>query len=289
MHPRRLALLMSTAVALAAGCGAPSGDARGTSSQTGRPGASSTGSASSTDPVPTIEPAPTSEPTPTSPTPTLHGKTVVLDPGHNGANAAHPQVINQQVPDGNGGTKACNTTGTSTDAGYPEHEMNWQIAIAVRDQLVTQGATVVLTRPDDAGVGPCVNERAAVGNEHAADAFVSIHGDGAAPSSRGFYCIVTPLAPGGPDVAAASLKLAEHLRDGIAATGVMQTAGYQGTDGIDATRTDLAGLNLSTRPSTLCELGNMRNPEDAAVQTSAEGQVALATGIVEGVVGYLST
>lgn len=285
---------MSAAVALAAGCGAPSDDPRETSSQTGTPGASSAGpeatsdAAPSTDPAPTIEAAPTSEPTPTSATPTLFGKTVVLDPGHNGANAAHPQVINQQVPDGNGGTKACNTTGTSTDAEYPEHEMNWQIAIAVRDQLVAQGATVVLTRPDDAGVGPCVNERAAVANEHAADAFVSIHGDGAAPSSRGFYCIVTPLAPGGPDVAAASLKLAEHLRDGIAATGVMPTAGYQGTDVIDATRTDLAGLNLAERPSTLCELGNMRNPEDAAVQADPDGREALALAIATSIGDFLS-
>lgn len=211
-----------------------------------------------------------------------------MDPGHNGANAANPGVINQQVPDGNGGTKACNTTGTSTNAGYPEHEMTWQIATAVRDLLTAKGATVVLTRPDDAGIGPCVNERAKIGNDVAADAVVSIHGDGAAPSSRGFFCIVTPLAPGGAAVAEQSMTLATKVRDGISATGVMPTANYEGADGIDPNRADLAGLNLSLRPTTLCELGNMRSDADVAVQTSETGRAQLAQGIADGVTAYLA-
>ena len=40
-------------------------------------------------------------------------RVVVLDPGHNGGNAAAPAAINRQVPDGRGGTKACNTTAVS--------------------------------------------------------------------------------------------------------------------------------------------------------------------------------
>ncbi|MDQ4103141.1 MAG: N-acetylmuramoyl-L-alanine amidase, partial [Actinomycetota bacterium] len=61
--------------------------------------------------------------------------TVVLDPGHNGANASHSAEINRLVPDGRGGTKACNTTGTSTNSGYPEHEFDWDVALRVRDVL----------------------------------------------------------------------------------------------------------------------------------------------------------
>src|SRR5699024_3998368 len=48
----------------------------------------------------------------------LEGKTIAIDPGHNGGNASHPDEISRQVPDGRGGTKACNTTGTSTNSDY---------------------------------------------------------------------------------------------------------------------------------------------------------------------------
>ena len=246
------------------------------------PSASSTAASASTSPT---EPAPSSAPT--ASLQPLAGKVVVIDPGHNGANAAHPEFINKPVPDGAGGTKACNTTGTATDAGYPEHELNWQVAIAVRDLLTAQGAQVVLTRPDDAGVGPCVDQRAATGGAAHADAVVSLHGDGAPVQSRGFFCILTPLAPAGPAIAASSASLAQQVRDGILATGVMPVANYEGADGIDASRADLAGLNLSTVPTTMCELGNMRNAADAAVQTSEQGRAALASGVAAGVRAFL--
>ncbi len=41
-----------------------------------------------------------------------------------------------------------------------------------------RGATVVLTRSTDTGVGPCVDVRAAIGNDAGSDAAISIHGDG---------------------------------------------------------------------------------------------------------------
>jgi N-acetylmuramoyl-L-alanine amidase len=51
---------------------------------------------------------------------TLAGQTVLLDPGHNGANATHPKRINRQVDIGQGMRKACDTTGTATRSGYAE-------------------------------------------------------------------------------------------------------------------------------------------------------------------------
>ena len=49
---------------------------------------------------------------------------VFLDPGHNGVSDAS---INQQVPNGRGGTKACQTTGAAADDGYPEHTFTWAV------------------------------------------------------------------------------------------------------------------------------------------------------------------
>src|SRR3546814_1055329 len=68
----------------------------------------------------------------------------------------------------------------STDAGFPEHTFNWEVASLVKSELEGQGATVVLSRPDDISVGSCVDARAEAANSSGADVVVSIHADGAA-------------------------------------------------------------------------------------------------------------
>src|SRR6266446_7608213 len=93
----------------------------------------------------------------------LHGKTIVIDPGHNGANWAHPAEINRLV-DAGGFRKACDTTGTSTNDGYREPAYNLDVAMRLARILRAAGARVVLTRTTNDGWGPCINERAAVGN-----------------------------------------------------------------------------------------------------------------------------
>ncbi len=74
---------------------------------------------------------------------------VVLDAGHNGGNGAHVAEIGRQVPDGRGGTKACNTTGTQTAAGYAEHAFTFDVTARVAKRLTAKGVRVVLTRTDD--------------------------------------------------------------------------------------------------------------------------------------------
>lgn len=221
--------------------------------------------------------------------PPVLNKTVVIDPGHNGANAANAAQINKQVPDGAGGTKACNTTGTATNAGYSEHAFNWDVAVKLKALLVAKGITVIMTRPDDSGVGPCVNERAAIGNQANADAVISIHGDGAAAAAHGFFCMLTSMNPGGGAIKAKSQSLASDVRDAIKASAVMPPANYEGANGIDPSRSDLAGLNLSTVPTTMCELGNMRSATDSVIQTSESGRAALAAGIAKGLLSYLAS
>ena len=104
----------------------------------------STTSAPTTSATTTPATTPPAAPAPT--TPAAPAPVVVLDPGHNGGNAAHPEVVNAPVPDGTGGTKPCNTTGTETDAGFPEHAFTWDVALRMRDRLTAAGVTVVLTR-----------------------------------------------------------------------------------------------------------------------------------------------
>ena len=107
-------------------------------------------------------------PAPAAPAPAakqLSGKTVFLDPGHQGSAAGHD--LNKPVPDGRGGTKPCQTSGATGVNGVPEHTVNWQVAQLVKGALESQGARVVLSRPNDTGWGGCIDERAAAANRSA--------------------------------------------------------------------------------------------------------------------------
>lgn len=211
----------------------------------------------------------------------LKGTTVVLDPGHNGV--ADSRINNRQVPDGRGGKKACNTTGTSTNAGYAEHRHNWAVATKAAERLQNLGAKVVLTRPDNAGIGPCVNERAAIGNRFAADVVVSLHADGAAAKARGFHVIRSTGMAGGSTVEKKSARLATLLRDAYAKRTGRPRSTYLGKGTGITPRDDIAGLNLSTVPAVMLEAGNMRNTTEARLLTSAAFHAEEADAVVDGV------
>src|SRR2546421_12382886 len=127
----------------------------------------------------------------------LLGKTIAVDPGHNGANWSHPAEIDRVV-DAGGFRKACDTTGASTNDGYTEAAYNFDVAMRLARILRREGATVVLTRTSNDGVGPCIDERAAIGNDARADAAISIHADGGPPRGRGLAGVYKAQAPGCP-------------------------------------------------------------------------------------------
>lgn len=221
--------------------------------------------------------------------PGLRGKTIVIDPGHNGGNARNPQIINRQVDIGNG-KKACDTTGTATNAGYSEHAFTWDVSVRLRDILTEQGAKVVLTRPDDKGVGPCIDRRAEIGNQAKADAVISVHADGAGPRQRGFHIIEPGLVPGvnNPTVVKKSHELALAVRAAFKeGTGLPYSNYRGGGDAIDR-RNDLGGLNLSKVPKIFIECGNMRNSSDAAKLSDAGFRQRIAQALAQGLHNYLS-
>jgi len=201
-------------------------------------------------------------------------------------NWAHPDEIGRLVDIGTG-AKACNTTGTATADGFPEARFNWEVALAVRARLETLRAVVVLTRADNDGWGPCITERAAIGNEAAADAVISIHADGGPDDGRGFH-VIYPAAVAGltDDIAGESYRLAQALHAAYQSTG-MPIADYIATDGFSE-RDDLGGLTLSDVPVVFLEAGNMRNDADAALLTDPEFHAAIAEAIATALVEFLT-
>jgi N-acetylmuramoyl-L-alanine amidase len=219
--------------------------------------------------------------------PGLAGKVIAIDPGHNGGNASHPNEINRQV-DAGGFKKACDTTGTATNAGYPEAAYTFDVAVRLAGVLRAAGATVVLTRDSNTGVGPCIDERAAIGNRAQADAAVSVHADGGPSGGRGFHVIEPALVKGYTEpIVEPSARLGTALRDAFAADTPMPTSTYIGSHGIDV-RGDLGGLNLSKVPKVFIETGNMRNATDAGLLSDAGFRQQAAEAIAAGLASYFS-
>ncbi|HWD73067.1 MAG TPA: N-acetylmuramoyl-L-alanine amidase [Actinomycetota bacterium] len=215
----------------------------------------------------------------------LAGRTVVIDPGHNGQNWAHTAEINRLVDIGNG-TKACDTTGTATRDGYSEAAYNLDVAQRLASLLTAAGARVVLTRSDNNGWGPCIDERAAIGNDAHADVAISIHADGSTVG-RGFHVIYPVSLPGLTDaIAAPSERLAIDIRDAYAAGTGVPSSTYIGRDGLDQ-RSDLGGLNLSRVPKVFIETGNMDNAADAALLEDPGFRQRAAQSLLAGLEAYL--
>ncbi|MGK8556103.1 N-acetylmuramoyl-L-alanine amidase [Nocardia gipuzkoensis] len=218
----------------------------------------------------------------------LAGRTVFLDPGHQGSN--HSENLARPVTDGRGGTKDCQTTGMSTINGVPEHTITWNVSQMVRTALEGLGARVVLSRQDDTGWGGCIDDRANAATQSGAAVAVSIHADSAPAEYHGFHLIVPELPIPNAIVdqvqSGAGLAASQAVRDAYRQAGFVP-ANYGGVaDGLQ-TRKDVAGPALTAVPLVFLEMGNGANPEDAALLETPQGQLKHAIALTTGLVGYL--
>lgn len=216
----------------------------------------------------------------------LSGRVITIDPGHNGGNFTHPQEIARLVNDGNG-EKECDTTGTAAPDGYRETDFNWSLALRLRALLLAAGAQVVMTRDSNTGVGPCVTERAAIGNHAHSSAAISIHADGGPPEGSGFAILIPAPIPGRANQAIIrpSLRLAVALRTSLLRIGLHDST-YDGVNGL-APRTDLGGLNLSRIPKVFVEVANMQNAADEAPMERPAFREAVARALLAGLERFL--
>ncbi|MEU3057109.1 N-acetylmuramoyl-L-alanine amidase [Streptomyces griseus] len=297
-RPLSVAAALAAVCLTAAGCGGgPEADEAGAAAP--RPGAGGASPTAATPGDRQPDPSGSSEagatpsgsasarPLPKGP---LTGRTVVIDPGHNPGNRDHTREINRQVDIGTG-RKECDTTGTSTNDGYAEARFTLDVSHRLRTLLEAEGARVRLTHDADRPFGPCIDERARIGNEAKADAVVSVHADGSAVGNRGFHVILPAAVKGGGSDTSKIVKSSADLGARIAGhfvrtTGSAPSNYIGGNSGLD-TRNDLGGLNLSTVPKVFVECGNMRDPKDAALLTSASWRQKAAQGLADGIASYL--
>jgi len=234
---------------------------------------------------PAARAAATASPTPTPAAP-LAGKTIGIDPGHNGQNKNDPAYLARMIWNGRE-METCDTTGTESDGGYAEAAFTFAVSTYLRADLLRDGAKVVMTRQNNDGVGPCVDRRAQILNAAHASVAIDIHGDGGPASGRGFT-VLEPVADGPNDgVIASSVRFGADVHAAMLAGTSMPVADYYGENGY-VFRNDLAGLNLTTVPKILIECGNMRNATDARLMQTPAFQQQLAAAFTAAIVAFLT-
>lgn len=217
----------------------------------------------------------------------LSGLVIALDPGHQRGNSNPAFAAKVNATRFNGSiVKACNTTGTATNAGFPESTFTWKVATRLTRLLEARGARVILTRDRESydAWGPCAWDRAAPANAAKADLLVSIHADGAPSGARGFHVIAPTRIRGyTDDIVKPSRALAKAMIAGMTAAGAVPST-Y--VDGALSIRGDQSTLNFSDVPSVIVELGNMRNAREARAMSSAAGQQRYAEELLAGISRY---
>ena len=212
-----------------------------------------------------------------SPTGSLAGKVIAIDPGHQGHADSSPEPIGPGASE----TKPKVAGGTSgTVTGIPESQTVLEIGLKLKAALEARGATVVMTRTSQ-NVNVSNSERAAVANNAGADLFIRLHCDGSSSSStHGISMLVPANNSWTAPIFNSSRSAGEALQAAvIAATGAKNNGVVQ--------RSDLSGFNYCKVPSVLIEMGFMTNADEDRALNSAAYQDKLVAGLTQGCLDWL--
>lgn len=202
---------------------------------------------------------------------------VVIDPGHqrNGSAALEPVGPNSTE------MKARVTGGTTGRfTGVPEYELNLQLGLQLKEELEQRGYQVVMTR-ETHDVDLSNQERAQIAADANGDVFVRIHANGSEdPASEGAMTIcMTPNSPYHPELYAESYALSDAILSALVeSTGCRREYVWE-TD-------TMSGINWSTIPVTIVEVGYLTNEKEDKLLSTAEYQTKVVTGIADGIDGY---
>lgn len=258
---------------MVSGCGTDKGDP----SVEGSSFEKLTETTETTTPVPSPTPSPTPSPSPSAEQ--SNERIIMLDPGHSSVTTSDMEPIGP----GASQMKQADTSGTHGEAsGLMEYQLVFQICQKLRDQLIMNGYTVLMTRENNETAVTC-RERAEAANIAGADIFLRIHADGSTdPQRTGAQTIcINSDNPYHPELYPESRSLSENIllaycqETGIANRGIWETD-------------TMTGNNWAQMPATLLELGFMTNAEEDMKMASEDFQTLIIHGIVNGINNYFA-
>lgn len=204
---------------------------------------------------------------------------VCIDPGHQGS-WVDMSAQEAEAP-GSSVRKTKSSAGTvGTTTGVCEYQLNLDIALLVRNELENRGYRVVMTRENnDTAISN--SERAKLAASSGCDITVRIHANGSEDSSvKGALAMIGSQS--NPYVSSLyddSYLLANDVLNSYCSETGFKNLGLQFTD-------DMTGINWSTIPVMILEMGYMTNPEDDLSMQDPVTRGKMVNGITEGIEKY---
>ncbi len=206
-------------------------------------------------------------------------KIVAIDAGH------QSKGMYDKEPVGPGSSTlktkvAAGTEGVSTK--IAEYVLNLNVSLLLRDELIARGYTVVMIR-ETHDIRISNAERAQMANAYKADAFIRVHANGSDnKNARGALAIFqTKENPWCGALYSQSRALSEAVLDAYCKQTGIENDGNWETD-------TMTGINWTTVPSTIIELGYMSNAEEDKLMSTSAFHNDAAIGIADGVDKYFS-
>lgn len=205
------------------------------------------------------------------------GRSICIDPGHqaSGDNTKEPNGPNSST------MKARVTSGTKgTYTGVYEYELNLVVALLLRDELENRGYTVYMTRTTH-DVNISNMERAQYASNVGADIAVRLHANGSESSSVSGALTLSPSTsnPYISNLAADSQRLGKCILDAYCQATGMKNQGASTSD-------TMTGINWSSVPVTILEMGYMTNESDDRNMQDVSFQSKMVMGIANGIDAY---
>lgn len=209
--------------------------------------------------------------------PAANSYVVVIDPGHQGRGDSTTE------PNGPDSTTmkarvAGGTHGTTT--GVCEYELTLAISQQLQTELQNRGYTVYMTRTSH-DVNISNMERAQYATSVGADIAVRIHANGAENASVSGAMALAP-SPSNPYISylsGSSWNLSQCVLNSYCQATGMRNQGVTGSD-------TMTGINWSTVPVTILEMGYMTNPTDDTNMENPSYQSQMVQGIANGIDAY---
>ena len=210
------------------------------------------------------------------------GHIIGIDPGD------QSESVDMSAPEPNGPgsseMKAKCTSGTQgTYSGVPEYQLNLEVSLQLKDELEQRGYQVVMTRTDNETAISNM-ERAQYAAAQGAEIYVRIHANGNDSHTASGALTMSPSQnnPYIPQLFEQSDRLSRCIIDSYCAATGFQNLGIQYTD-------TMTGINWSTVPVTILEMGFMTSQNDDLKMNDAEFQKTMVQGIANGIDSYFAS